>query len=248
MTTRFRARGREKSRSAHDEPTPTRPGAVWCCVPFKSEHHPAPLCPGLRGTPSNGAVLLLVCLFSFALSGCATEPADPPTLSTWQQNLQQYVWDHANGDPTVLADMSWDDVHKGFSIIGDPLPDRSTDEIGLLLAHRVVDSKPWFLFLLGTVRQQNLEDLRLVALSVDGNDFHWSVGPENDTSLSLYRVWSEADRERTGPQDPPAPPFPRLNETFGVTVRGDAFAVRHQESGANWELHPTVSPTTGPAR
>jgi hypothetical protein len=188
-------------------------------------------------------LLAFVALLALFVPGCATGPdAPPPTLSVWQQNAEQYVWDHGNGDPNVLADMSWDDVHKGFAVIGDPLPERSTDEIGLLLAHRMVDGKPWFLFLLGVVRQQNLEDLRPVALNVEGDHFHWSVGPTNETALSLYRVWSEADRSRTGVPGPPAPPFPRPTETFEVAVRGDQFFIHHHESGAQWELRPLTRP------
>jgi ribosomal protein S30 len=211
---------------------------------------PAPLCPGLCGLRARVALFAFACVLALVVPGCATEPnAPPPTFSTWQHNLEQYVWDRGNGDPNVLADMSWDDVHKGFAVIGDALPDRSTDEIGLLLAHRMLDGKPWFLFLVGTVRHQILEDLRPVALNVEGSDFHWSVGASDERSLSLYRAWSEADRSRTEPPDPNAPPFPRPQETFDVTVRRDAFIVRHEDSGAEWELRPIVKPkpTTEPA-
>jgi hypothetical protein len=170
-------------------------------------------------------------------------------VSTWQRNLEQYVWDRGNGDPNVLADASWDDVHKGFAVIGDPLPDRSTDEIGLLLAHRIVDGKPWFLFLLGTVAEEKLDDLRPVALNIDKGTFHWSIGSSDDRSLAVYRAWSAADRSRAQAPDPNAPPFPRPNETFDVTVRDGRFIVRHDESGASWELRPAipVNPATRPS-
>lgn len=190
---------------------------------------------------------LAVALLVASLGGCSIEPADPPTLATWQRNLEKYVWDRGNGDPNVLADMSWDDMHKGFAVIGDPLPDRATDQIGLLLAHRMLGGKPWFIFLLGTVSRQHLQDLRPVALQMDGAAFGWSVGNGDPTSLSLYRAWSQADRQRDGRRDPPAPPFPRPREMFEVTVEDDHFLIRHPASGAQWELRPAISPATIPA-
>lgn len=238
------------ARSVGTESVRTRPGAARRQSHWNDPGRPAPLCPGLRGLGSIVALTLFACLGAFCLPGCITEPAaDPRSLSAWQRTLEQYVWDRANGDPNVLADVSWDDVHKGFAVIGDALPDRSTDEIGLLLAHRMVDGRPWFLFLLGAVRERNLEDLRPVALNVEAGDFHWSVGAPNEKSLSLYRAWSEADRSREEPPDPNAPPFPRPQETFEVTVRRDTFIVSHEESGAEWELRPTIRrhATTEPA-
>lgn len=205
---------------------------------------------GPWGVRARAAVLGVACLWGLYLPGCATESdAPPPTVSTWRRNLEQYVWDRGNGDPNVLADASWDDVHKGLAVIGDPLPDRSTDEIGLLLAHRMIDGQPWFLFLLGTVGDERLDDLRPVALNIDAGRFHWSIGTSDGRSLSLYRAWSDADRARAEPPDPNAPPFPRPDETFDVRVNNGTFIVRHEESGASWELRPAipVNPATRPS-
>lgn len=226
-----------------------RPGAARRLQSWFNADLPAPLCPGLCGFWAWAALFAVACFWSLCLPGCATESdAPPPTVSTWQRNLEQYVWDRGNGDPNVLADASWDDVHKGFAVIGDPLPDRSTDEIGLLLAHRMIDGKPWFLFLLGTVVGERLEDLRPVGLNIDNGTFHWSIGSSDDHSLSLYRAWSADDRSRAQPPDPHAPPFPRPDETFDVRVRDGTFIVRHEESGASWELRPSLraNPATRP--
>lgn len=166
------------------------------------------------------------------------EPSDPPTIQSWEQGLEKYVWDRGNGDPNVVADMSWDDVHKGFAVIGGPLPQRSTDQLGLLVGHKRLHGRRYFVFLLGTVRRGDLEGLRAVALQVDGDAFHWTVGPDDPNSLSLYRAWSEADRKREGPRNPAPPPFPRVEETFQVTIENEQFVVMHRESGARWEVRP----------
>lgn len=208
---------------------------------FRLPKSRAPLCPGLRGPGAKGITFVVV-MFAILVGGCGIEPSDPPTVQSWQQNLEKYVWDRGNGDPNVLADLSWDDVHRGFAVIGDPLPDRSTDQIGLLVAHRMFHGKPYFVFLLATVRRQELEDLRAVALQVEGDAFHWAIGVDDPMALALYRDWSEAARARDGGGGLQPPPFPG-NESFLVTIEDDEFVIRHSESGAQWRVQPT--PWTG---
>src|SRR5579863_4204326 len=71
----------------------------------------------LLRAPSRMAWALLA-LTLLLISGCAVDgPSEPVSLSSWQKDLEQYVWDQANGDPDVLREMSWDDVHRGFAII-----------------------------------------------------------------------------------------------------------------------------------
>lgn len=195
----------------------------------------------------GGLRAIAIGLLLSGIMGCGAEPLDPPTIATWQRGLEKYVWDRGNGDPNVLADISWDDVHKGFAVIGDPLPDRATDQIGLLLAHRMLQGKPCFVFLLGTIREQKLEALRPVALQVDGGAFRWTLGEMSSEALSLYRGWSELDRLRAGPGNPVPPPFPRPQETFDVTVENGRIEIRHVESGALWELTPSNLSATNPA-
>lgn len=222
-----------------------------------------PDCPTIK-SPQSGASPALICglpeyfhpwalvligLFAF-LPGCAADPSDPPTIQSWQQDLERYVWDRGNGDPNVVADLSWDDVHKGFAVIGDPLPRRSTDQIGLLVGHKLLQGNRYFVFLLGTVRKGKLRGLRAVALRVDGGAFHWAIGPDDPKSLLLYRNWSRADRAAEGVSTSAASPFPRLQETFSVTVENERLVIRHQESGARWEVRPpllSATRATGPA-
>jgi hypothetical protein len=178
-------------------------------------------------------------LLPFA-GGCGIEPSDPPTVQSWQQSLEKYVWDRGNGDPNVLADQSWDDVHRGFAVIGDPLPDRSIDQIGLLVAHRMFHGKPYFLYLLATVRHQELQGLRAVALQVEGDAFHWSIGDDDPKSLALYQSWSDADRARDPSRSLRPPPFPGNEESFMVSIEEDQFLIRHGESGAQWSVRPAA--------
>jgi len=186
----------------------------------------------------NAAVRILLMLLPACLAGCGLDPADPPTVHSWQRTVEHYVWERGNGDPNVLADTSWDDVHRGLAVIGDPVPDRSTDQVGLLVAHRILDGKPYFVFLLGSITRGILTDLRPVALQVEAGEFNWTIGSPNPDALALYRAWSEADRKRGDRSDPQPPPFPRPQENFLVTVRDDRIDIRHTESGAEWDVRP----------
>jgi hypothetical protein len=176
------------------------------------------------------AILLLALLGT----GCALEPApEPVTLESWQKNLEQYVWNEANGDPNVLRDMSWDDVHRGFAIMSDPLPQRSTDAIGLLVAHGRIEDQPAFVFLFALVRDRVPIEMRAVFLSVQAGQFHWLVGEQDPVALELYRRnWS-------------GPGFPRLMDTFKVESMGGRVSIAHEQSGARWSV--AVGATSRPA-
>lgn len=200
----------------------------------------APLCAGSCGFRAAWIALVVV-MFPLFDGGCGIEPSDPPTVQSWQQSLEKYVWDRGNGDPNVLADLSWDDIHRGFAVIGDPLPDRSTDQIGLLVAHRTLEDKPYFVFLLATVRCQDLAGLRAVALQVDGDAFNWTIGDDDPKALALFRNWSDANSARDAGQSLRHPLFPGSASTFVVTIEGDQFVIRHDESGAQWSVRPATA-------
>lgn len=176
-------------------------------------------------------VLAVACL-----AGCAEESPNA-TVQSWRQSVERYVWDRGNGDPNVLADASWDDVHRGFAIISDALPDRSTDQIGLLVGHRKIEGRPYFIYLLASVSQEKLVGMRAVALNAQGDEFHWVTGPDEPDALAAYKAWSTADRKRAAKSDPAPPAFPRPGDAFDLLVAGSEVSVSHRQSGARWSLH-----------
>lgn len=220
-------------------PQRTRPAAARWSWFFTVQRSFAPICPGLRGLRATG-ITFSVLMLLHCVGGCGIEPSDPPTIQSWQQSLEKYVWDRGNGDPNVLADLSWDDVHRGFAVIGDPLPERSVDQIGLLVAHRTFHGKPYFIFLLASVRHQELKGLRAVALRVEGDAFHWATGDDDPKALALYQSWSDADRARDPSIKLKPPPFPADDRSFAVTIEEERFAIRHHESGAQWRVQPAA--------
>jgi hypothetical protein len=189
--------------------------------------------------PRSASTLLVrvaLAVLALASTGCMIDSPEPTTLPLWQQQVEQYVRDQGNGDPTVLADLSWDDIHKGFAVIGDPLPDRSTDIIGWLVAHQVVGGKSYFLFLVGTVRRNNLEAVCPVALDVEGDQFRWITGQSNTDALTAYRARGTAALLDANESPPNPPAFPHRGEILEINIKGGEVSVLDRDSGANWSL------------
>jgi hypothetical protein len=181
--------------------------------------------------PQSTILLLLPLLLG---SGCGVEPPpEPVTFQSWQTNLEHYIWNEANGDPNVLRDMSWDDVHHGFAIISDALPDRSTDAIGLLVAHRKIGGEPCFVFLFALIRTRMPIEMRAVALNVTSGQFRWFVGADDLAALDRYRSVSGGGV------------FPARADTFDVGFDGQQIVISHQQSGARWSV--AISASSQPA-
>ena len=177
---------------------------------------------------NRGAVLVLA-LWGL-LPGCAADRAPPTTLAEWRRQLESYVWEQGNGDPAVLADVSWDNVHPGFAVLANPLPDHSTDVYGLLLAHPRIEGRAHFVFLVALVHDQVFEQILPVALNIDEGSFHWVDGPADEDQLRRYNQWRSHEPHVIGVR------FPAEDETFDVRIDGNTVSITQQPTGATWEV------------
>ena len=182
-------------------------------------------------------LLLLTCL----LAGCAAEPA-PLTVTDWRNALERYVWEQGNGDPAVLRDVSWDDVHPGFAILGQPLPDHSTDIYGLLLAHPRINGRAYFVFLVAVVRSDAIEQMLPVGAGYRRGEVPLDRGPADEEQTRRYVEWLKLE-PRTA-----ALRFPARDDTFDVSIEGNEISASHAQSGAKWRIElPHDGITTSPA-
>jgi len=194
-----------------------------------------------------GPGLLVTALLLGQATGCASN-SEPVSVSSWQQSVEHYVWDQGNGDPNVLRDMSWDDVHKGFAVMSEAQPAQSNDAIGLLLGHPRVGDAPCFVFLVALVSHQQLESLQPVALRVQGGKFDWIIGRSSRPALDAYRRW-EAQKPSDDSAGSGGPPFPRAGDSFRVDVVNDELFITHQPTGISWSLTtPATARAVRPAR
>jgi hypothetical protein len=168
-----------------------------------------------------------ICLFT----GCGGPNNQTVSLPIWQQHVEQYVHDFGKDDPTSLRDLTIPDGRKGFAVNGSPLPKDSTDAVGLLLAHRPVDGRPAFIYLVGIVDKEKLTDIRLAMLTFDNGKSHWHVSPANAGALETYRRSHPSTAGKESVQN-----FPAANDVFNLDVAGGRVTAVHAPSGASWTV------------
>jgi hypothetical protein len=187
---------------------------------------------------SSVALLLLS-----GITGCST-PGVSVSLDTWKEGVETYVKEVGKGDPVALRDATYKG-RPAFAQIGHPISAEGTDVIGLLLGHRPVQGRPSFIYLVGLVDKDQVEDIRVAVLQAirsQGTDtqFKWLVGTKDDQAVKKYRAYRTDLYKRRFPQggDPPPPytSFPGEDDIFDLTVAPDRVTVSHPPSGAQWNL------------
>ncbi|HEX5243211.1 MAG TPA: hypothetical protein VFW23_08085 [Tepidisphaeraceae bacterium] len=169
------------------------------------------------------------------LAGGCSEPGPGPrpmtvTLATWQHAVEQYVRDQGNGDPNILRDATLPTSQRGFALIGEADIEHSTDASGLLLGHRQIAGRTWFIYLVGLIQQGVVRDIRLVGLSWSPNKTLWQVSPPNPNSLQRY--------ENVQPNGALFSMFPAKTDHFKLSTTHQSAVAIHRQSGASWELKP----------
>lgn len=180
--------------------------------------------------------VVVVLLGSF-VGGCGTNV----TMNSWQHDLERYVREDGQGDPAVLRDLKIDPNRPGFTQVGNEDPRHGTDAKGLLLGHKVVNGQPWFFYLVGLVKDQKVDEIRLAALSVRPTGDVWSLSPKSPEALHMYRNYNEGLGKQRFPGHKQAPTdysgFPRDEDDFDLSLDGNHVTAVHKQSGAWWELN-----------
>ena len=165
-------------------------------------------------------------------AGCAEPGAGPRpmtvTFATWQRAVEQYVRDEGNGDPNILRDTTLPTSQRGFAQIGEADIEHSSDASGLLLGHRTIAGRTWFIYLVGLIQQGEVRDIRLVGFSWSPDKIVWQVSPPNPEALQRY-----ANVQSNGGL---FPVFPAKIDHFELSTTNQLAVVIHRQSGAAWEL------------
>lgn len=183
------------------------------------------------------------CFLSFAAmtlmligGGCASSVS----IGTWQKGVEQYVRQKGGGDPSVLRDMTFKGDRRGFAVFSANRPKHSTDVTGVLLGNVHVAERPWIVYAVGLVDEQQVEDVRVAALTVQSNRYTWRVSGADGAALKAYREYNHGLARRRFPnrRDEPADytGFPRDEDRFDMTTQGTTIGVTHPTSGARWHL------------
>jgi hypothetical protein len=189
--------------------------------------------------------LLLPLVAAVLVSSLAGGCAKSVNFDTWRAGVEDYVKNHAAGDPTALRELNVDASHPGYRLNGSDRPSESTDAVGVLVGNAVAADRPWIVFLVGLVEKQKVKDIRVAALSVHDNRYAWRMGKKDDKALKAYVDYNKGLAHRRFPDRKKEPAeylgFPREDDRFEMTQQGDAIGVTHEPSGAKW--HVTVTPS-----
>jgi len=185
---------------------------------------------------TNNKPLVLLPLLLLLSPGCST----PVTLDSWQKSVEDYIWQEANGDPNSLRNIPSAYPYKQFSVFSHKNPNESTDAVGLLLAHRQINARPGFIFLLALVNNRSVQDIRLAAMTPDPAQFLWTLSPPNPQSLQTYRLYKQNLWRKTDPDRPDIPPsalaFPGEDDLFDIAISPARITVTHRQSRAQWAI------------
>lgn len=203
--------------------------------------------------------VFLAVLFLLATAGCGGP------ISAWQKSLEEYVVKEGNGDLNVLRTMDTSPSESDFSVIGATneglaffFPTR-IDANGVLLGHKTLGQRPWYVFLVGLVEykgtflnfpldEHRLTDIRLIACSAPEGRFTWWVGDLDAEAVELYRrpqidAWRRSHPSRANDTDAPTT-FPTPKDIFRLNASADALTVVDEHSKARWRL--AVEPAKPP--
>jgi hypothetical protein len=193
----------------------------------------------LRHISSHIGVACLL-LLAFGAVGCSSGGGGSKDMTAWQRSVEQYIHDRGD-DPAVLRDVTLEDNRPGFAVIGGLDPAKSTDARAVLLGHKTINDKPWFIYLVGIVERQKVQEIRLAALSASpsGGQYTWRLGPPDTHALKLYRDWGWTEWKKHSADARAKPPpeyttFPRAFDQFELKVEGTRITATHKESGAAW--------------
>lgn len=175
---------------------------------------------------------VLLCCLAHAMIGCS---GGTVTVKQWQAEVDRYVWTEGNGDLNVLRDTESRSGRRVLAVHGGDNPASSTDVVGVLLGHAILEGHPSQVFLVGTVAKGVPQDIRVAALSRNGRDLVWRIGEPDSKAMSKYRE-ARAKPAAPGKPDPKQPLWPGKHDAFTLHVTPQAVTVLEQRSGASWQL------------
>jgi hypothetical protein len=183
------------------------------------------------------------------LSGCTSR--DP--IASWQNRITRFVAKEGNGDPNVLRDAAqWrsrDAARPGRITFGrfnvGSSGDRPTvgtrDVQGVLLGQTLVESRPWYVFLLGVVDRSKgakpgLDELRIAAMCVNGDDLLWRIAEPDQAALDKYLAIVEPKRVNPTTGKLARAKFPSPFDAFLLTQSNGVAVATEITSKAQWRV------------
>ncbi len=182
---------------------------------------------------------LVLIAIGLVTTGCAST-RESVSLKKWQGDLQKYVTNSGNGDMNSLRGTQVTPDRPGFRVFSNDRADDADDIAGVLVGATEYDGRLWYLYLVGEIEKENVQDIRAAAVSQQALKYEWREGPRDPTALATYlahldTAWREAHPDHTQPPRG-ALNFPAAIDKFEWVARGDMVTVRETVSGAEWNV------------
>lgn len=156
------------------------------------------------------------------LAGCGGGGA--ASLAQWQRDLDRFAANEAHGDMSFLRETTGNELYPRFAALGSKSADDATDAVGVFLGRYSVAGGDWLVFLVGSVKKRDVQDIRIAARSDHDGQERWIMSQPDERMLQIYHSGSE----------PKA--FPSEADVFQVQVTGSTISVREDKTQAHWEL------------
>lgn len=184
----------------------------------------------------TGAVLA-----GLALGGCTTSRP----VELWQERVTQYVADEGNGDITSLRNTEPGAARPVFGVTSG-----SVEVQGLLLGCSTMDQQRWWTYIVGVMKNDNITDLRIVAVSEVGGEVVFSQSTQDEAATERYRdgrlkQWT-ANRLDPATDGDFVCSFPGPNDSFTLNAAGTTATVTERQSGARWTVLLATDPLENP--
>ena len=120
------------------------------------------------------------------------------------------------------------------------------------VSHRQIGPNPYFIFLVGIVQGQHVNDIRLAALRPSPSGFQWRITEKNQQAFDAYHHFHDSAWRALYPGRASGPwshtKFPCEGDQFKLSIAGNRVTAAHEQSGANWSLDvPPEGATTAPS-
>jgi len=187
---------------------------------------------------------LVFCGLAVLCGGCAGGGTRSVSMDTWREGVETYVNDVGKGDPAVLRDTTYKG-RPAFAQLGNPIAAEGTDAVGVLLGAKPVAGRPAFIYLVGLIDKEKVEQIHLAVCQVIASQgqkaqFKWLVGKDDKDATQRYLNYRKGlfGQRFPGRQDlPPAyTSFPGEGDVFDLAVTPAEVTATHQGSGAIWRV------------
>lgn len=185
-------------------------------------------------------IYTLFLLFGLTLLGGCGSPTRKLDANKWRSGVVRYVNDHANGDPSVLADITDAHGRTAFVMLGHPEPDRASDYHGLLVDVLPIGNRTAYVYMVGCVKKAELDSIQAATLFADPPKLKWITSKSEGDAFDTYRDYIDTQWRKQHSDTSETQPFycgfPPPGDLFTARVSGNTITVTHPASGAKWTV------------